>query len=103
MDIQHSKLLFSRIEDQLLDKFNTTFPDIENEKDVPDDVMIKMVVSWFEFWLSEKPVSKNGNLNQVLRMKEHICKIRITLLKKNIQTLDIYDGLPKYIKKLNIA
>lgn len=70
--------LLSRIEDQLIDKFNETFRKIPKDGTLDRDGMFEIMVEWMEFWVSQKIVSKFPN--PIVDMKNHVCDLRIAFI-----------------------
>lgn len=104
----HSKNLLSRIEDQLLDKFNKQYPDQDNEilsvnpddDYISSDKLAKVIENWINFWLMERPVTKFDTKNTVIAMKDHICKIRLKLLISNSYELEVFQYFPKHLQDI---
>ena len=99
MDNDHHKLLMSRIEDQMLEKFNIKYPDNEFIKSKNPDYldreeMFNLLTEWIDFWLSEKPIIKKEAT--VLIMKSEVCDTRINLLLKQARDWDMEKDVRLY-------
>jgi len=77
---RHCADLTSRIEDQLIKKFNDKF-EFETEefksKDYFDqNELFDLMVSWLNYWIEEQPYI-NDETHMVLKIKHHLCETRI--------------------------
>jgi hypothetical protein len=110
----HYAELTSRIEDQLIKKFNDKF-DHEKNNTMADKLnlnekeLTNMMIRWLDYWIEERPcVMKDENEYPVLSIKNHLCDIRIKAIynqsikwriDKNL--IEHYNGLLDSIIKLD--
>jgi hypothetical protein len=94
MDEQQEQVLLSRIEDQLIAKFNKRFAGASNRDDV-----LETVINWLYFFYAEKTIRKDGMVPQVLAMKHHVCDQRIGILVRKLEKLGLYNELPIYLQE----
>ena len=90
----HKAELISRIEDQLIEKFNNTYKDCDKNKYSKDE-LIKLVIEWAYFWYNERPIVKFSS--EVAEMKKSICDLKIIAIYNYAEKLGISDDMPEMI------
>lgn len=88
--------LLSRIEDQLLEKFDRVFTKVPKSGAIDREEMFQILVDWMDFWLSEKIISKFPN--PVVDMKNHICDIRIGFIMDKARKCKMDEALQAYFE-----
>ena len=86
--------LMSRIEDQLIAKFNARFAKASDH-----DNVLEIVINWLYFFVSEKTIRKDGSVPQVLALKRRVCDLRIGILTRKLEELGLYDKLPSHLRE----
>ena len=94
LSLMDEQVLLSRIEDQLIEKFNSKFANASNKDDVIDTV-----TRWLYFFNAEKIVRKDGSFPPVLAMKHRVCDVRITILVHKLDKLGLYSKLPPCLQE----
>ena len=78
---EFDQFLLSRIEDQMIEKFQKKFPLIKtkNPQFIDENELFDLIIEWIDFWICEKPqVMKIPTT--VLMMKKLVCEKRIEIL-----------------------
>ena len=92
MDIQ----LLSRIEDQLIERFNETFRQEQKTGPITRDEMFDIFIKWMDFWISQKMVSKFPN--PVVDMKNHVCDLRIGFILDKARKWDMDEAVKAWFE-----
>lgn len=88
--------LLSRIEDQLIEKFNETFQKVPKTGAMDREEMFQVFIEWMDFWLSQKILSKFPN--PVVDMKNHVCDLRIGFIMDKARKWQMDEALKAYFE-----
>lgn len=90
---QHEAELLSRIEDQMIEKFNKNYINTDIKKCESKDELISILVEWANFWYNERPITKFHS--EVVEMKKGVCDIRIVAIYRQAERLGLSDYMPE--------
>lgn len=88
----HKAELISRIEDQLIEKFNNKYKQCDKSKYTKDE-LIKLLIEWAYFWYNERPIVKFTS--EIAEMKKSVCDLRIIAIYNHAEKLGISDHMPE--------
>jgi len=91
------QLLLSRIEDQMIEKFQKKFPLIKTKDPqyIDENELFDLVIEWIDFWISEKPQIMKVP-KSVLVMKKLVCEKRIEILIDFAEKYNIAEAIKLY-------
>jgi len=92
--------MLSRIEDQLIAKFNKLCEEIklsfDPEKDLQEGIRDQHIIKMLEFWSNEKPITKTDK-HFVLECKKIVCLQKIELIIRKLADDNRLDIVPQHI------
>jgi hypothetical protein len=98
---RHCADLTSRIEDQLIKKFNDKFEfeteEFKNKEYLDQNEIFNLMVSWLNYWIEEQPYIMEDT-HMVLKIKHHLCETRIKAIYEQSKKWQIHELLLIHFK-----
>lgn len=86
------KLLASRIEDQLIDKFNNECCGNTDIEKLSEEDMLRIFNKWIMFWANERTIYKKYHI--AANIKKHYCTLKLLRIYEFAERRGFMDKLP---------